>query len=121
MWWSLEYGEVARAERHEGAEVPGAGQEEQAFAVREGAEQECAVPRAVAPQACVSGLLWERRELHVEREVEAGHQVTRMEVRTGMEERGSVVGQQEAPGVAFGGAQAVARAEARYVAQIEVR
>jgi hypothetical protein len=41
-WWGPEYGEFARAERHEDAQVPGAEQEEQAVAVREGAAQVCA-------------------------------------------------------------------------------
>ena len=58
-WWSLGYGEVARAERHGGAGVPGAEQEEQAVAVLAEAAQECAERRAVVPRACASGLLQE--------------------------------------------------------------
>ena len=57
-WWSPEYGGVARAERHEGAQVPGAEQEEQAVAVREGAVQEFAERRAVVLRAAYGANAW---------------------------------------------------------------
>jgi hypothetical protein len=56
----------------------------------------------------------------VGQEAEVVRQVTRAGVQAGTSERGSAVGQRVAHGVAFEGVQAVARAEARYVARIGV-